>query len=180
MKSFIAIAVLGMVLFAKSPLVQAQECQQQLNEALRQIRELQQPVVRLTLPKLTGILKTRVTQYQADRICKDKGMRLPTARELVQVAQIENGAEGVSETKRDGYYLVKGSDSAGNPDHFYFSPKGYKRPSRDLGEYWFWSSSVRPDDSDYAYVLGGGVGLIDYLSRSNAYSYNAVRCVRSR
>ncbi|HAZ13361.1 MAG: hypothetical protein A2X86_14940 [Bdellovibrionales bacterium GWA2_49_15] len=182
MKSFIAIAVVGMVLFAESPLVvQAQECEQRLNEAERQIRELEQQVARLTLPKLTGILKTRVTQYEAERICKGKGMRLPTARELAQVAQIEHGAEGISETERDGYNLVKGSDSSGNPDHFYFSYKGYKRPADDLG-YWFWSSSVHPDDSDYAYSLDGLVGDVYHLYRSNVsyYDADAVRCVRSR
>lgn len=102
---------------------------------------------------------------------------MPTAREFALYAQ-NLGAQGISETAKDGYYLVKGSDSAGNPDHFYFSYKGYQRPAGDLGNYWFWSSSVHPDDSDYAYYLYGDDGHVYYGYRSSDVVISAVRCVR--
>lgn len=179
MKSFIAIVVVTMAVFAKSPLAQAQECQQRLDEAERQIRELQQQVTGLTLPKLTGILKSSVSQYEAERICRDRNMRLPTARELALVVQYEHGAEGISETKKDEYRLIRGTDGAGNPDHFYFSNKGYKRPAGHLGNHWFWSSSVHPDGSNNTYKLDGYDGEIYDVSRTFTY-FNAVRCVQSR
>lgn len=124
---------------------------------------------------LTGILKTNVNRYEAEKICKDNGMRLPTARELAEVSQ-SFGAEGISETPKEGYYLVNGSDSTGQPDRFYFSYKGYQRPSGDFGSYWFWSSSVT--DSYLAYKLNGFNGDLDYFIPG--YDLHAVRCVRLR
>ena len=133
-------------------------------------------------PDMTDILKTGVDQFEAEKLCLDKGMRLPTARELAldAIARKALPSSAISETKKDGYYLVKGTDSAGNPDHFYFSPKGYKRPAGDLGNKWFWSSSVHPDDSLDAYVLNGFNGYIYYGDRSDDYYVYAVRCVQSR
>ena len=127
---------------------------------------------------LTGILKTSVTLTEAKKICHDKGMRLPTARELALASQ-SMGAKGISETKKDGYYLVKGSDSSGKPDPFYFNNKGYRRPAGELGNYWFWSSSGHPDYSGNAYILVGTYGYIDGVYYRH-YSSNAVRCVQSR
>lgn len=183
MKSFIAIIVVAMALFVESPLAQAEECEQRLDEvdeAMHQVQELQKQVARLTLPRLTGILKTGVSQHEAERICRDRGMRLPTARELALIAQYDHGAEGISETEKDGYDLVRGSDSAGNPDHFYFSDKGHKRPVGDLGNTLFWSSSVHPDYPDYAFLLDGYDGGFYYNSSSYNSYFIAVRCVRSR
>jgi len=151
-----------------------EDCQQQIAER----KAAQAKLLKEVTPELTGIL-TGVSQYEAERICRNEGMRLPTARELALVAQ-SLGAEGISETKKNGYYLVKGSDSIGNPDHFYFSNKGYKRPAGELGNKWFWSSSVHPVYSNSAYRLNGNHGYIYDYNRSN-YNYNyAVRCVRSR
>ena len=134
-------------------------------------------------PNLTDIVRNadgsvrHMNQYDADSYCRNQGQRLPTARELALYSQ-SLGAQGISETKKDGYYLVKGSDSAGIPDNFYFSSKGYQRPSGDLGSFWFWSSSVHPDFSDNAYVLYGDNGGID--GDRGGFDINAVRCVRSR
>ncbi len=133
-------------------------------------------------PELTGILKTEVTQHEAEDVCRDRGMRLPTARELALVSQ-SLGAEGISETKKDGYYLVKGKDRTGNPDHFYFSEKGYKRPAGELGDCWFWSSSVFEVFSGWKYMLNGysgGFHIVMDTSYGNGDSPYAVRCVRSR
>jgi len=181
MKKTITLGLMMLGLFATS--VQAEtkhchtieDCQQQIAERKADLAKLLKDVT----PELTGILKTGVSQHEAENICLDKGMRLPTARELALVAQ-SLGAQGISETKKDGYYLVKGSDSVGNPDRFYFSYKGYKRPAGDLGNKWFWSSSVHPDVSNSAYTLYGVNGVIDFDERSYDVSSNAVRCVRSR
>ena len=180
MKNTITLGLMMLGLFATS--LQAkevcdtiEECQKLKTKVEARLAELLKDVT----PELTGILKTGVSQYEAERICADEGMRLPTARELALVAQ-SLGAQGISETKKDGYYLVKGSDSAGNPDHFYFSYEGYKRPAGDLGSRWFWSSSVHADYSDYAYLLDGYNGDFYYDYRSYDYLNVAVHCVRSR
>lgn len=182
MKKTITLGLMMLGLFATS--VQAEtkhchtveDCRKLKVEVEADLAELLKDVT----PELTGILKTGVSQYKAERICADEGMRLPTARELALVAQ-SLGAQGISETKKDGYYLVKGSDSAGNPDHFYFSYKGYKHPAGDLGSKWFWSSSVHPDFSSNAYLLVGDDGDIGNVYRSYDYHIvSAVRCVRSR
>lgn len=150
-----------------------EQCRAMQAQVEARIQELLKDVT----PKLTGILKSGVTQYEAESICRDKGMRLPTARELALVAQ-SLGAQGISETEKDGYYLVKGSDSAGNPDHFYFSYKGYSRPAGDLGRHVFWSSSVHPVYSIYAYDLDGVFGGIEGVRRSHVSDDGAVRCMR--
>ena len=151
-----------------------EDCQQQIAER----KAAQAKLLKEVTPELTGIL-TGVSQYEAERICRNEGMRLPTARELALVAQ-SLGAEGISETRKDGYRLIRGTDSAGNPDNFYFSYKGYQRPAGDLGNKWFWSSSVHPYVSRDAYVLGGNNGDFGYGPRSYVYNFIAVRCVRSR
>jgi len=191
MKKTITLGLMLFGLFATS--VQAQtkhchtveDCQQQIAERKADLAELLKDVT----PRLTGILKTEVSQDEAKSICEeegkrlgDPGMRLPTARELAldAIARKALPSSAISETKKDGYSLVKGSDSVGNPDHFYFSYKDYKRPAGDLGNKWFWSSSVHPDYSVYAYVINGVNGVIDYVSRSYDYDYGAVRCVQSR
>lgn len=184
MKNILSFTLMMLGLFATS--VQAEtkhchtieDCQKLKAEVEADLAEL----VKDATPELTGILQGGVSQYEAERICEDNGMRLPTARELALVAQ-SLGAEGISETKKEGYYLVRGSDSAGNPDLFYFSYKGYKRPAGDLGNKWVWSSSVDPDYSNLAFRLNGLNGEFDFYNRSadNYYNiFNAVRCVRSR
>ena len=183
MKKTITLGLMMLGLFATS--VQAkevcdtiEECQKLKTKVEARLAELLKDVT----PELTGILKTGVDQYEAEKICLDKGMRLPTARELAldAIARKALPSSAISETKKDGYYLVKGSDSVGNPDHFYFSYKDYKRPAGDLGNKWFWSSSVHPYYSDIAYRLYGNYGGIYNVNRSYDNYYNAVRCVQSR
>jgi hypothetical protein len=194
MKKIFTFGVMMLGLFATT--VQAEtkhchtieDCRKQIAERNADLAELLKNVT----PELTGILKTRVTWQQAKDVCdnhKDTNgnndYRLPTARELAQVSQ-SLGAQGIIEVKdvsekdkENGYYLLKGSDSEGNSDHFYFSHKGYERPAGDLGIKWFWSSSVHPHFSNSAYSLYGVWGHVDYVGRS-VDSNSAVRCVRSR
>lgn len=121
----------------------------------------------------------RLYQDEAIEHCETKGSRLPTAREYALFA-LEFGAKEVSETENDRNYLVKGSDSEGNPDYFYFDSNGYYRPSNDLGRNWFWTSSNSPDYAEFAYVFNGILGYVSYGYR-NGYNgsdrYYAVRCI---
>lgn len=139
-------------------------------------------------PRLIGLARNpdgrarRMDHHGADRYCRDKGQRLPTARELARYAQ-GLGAQGISATPNADFRPVRGSDPAGNSDPFHFSLKGYRPPPGDLGEVFLWSSSVDPVHSDYAYILFGADGEIEPLERDRDGYYfanGAVRCVRSR
>lgn len=181
-KTLLSLMILGQFITsvqakeACNPCVTVECHQRQMAHLELSIQEIEKKVT----PKLTGILKTGVSQYEAKRICQDMGMRLPTARELALVSQ-NLGAQGISETQKDRhYYLVKGSDSAGNPDHFYFSFKGYNPPAGDLGTYTFWTSSVHPTFFHSAYLLDASVGVIESIPRGDDFSSEAVRCVKVR
>tara|TARA_Y100000590_G_scaffold445177_1_gene576939 strand:- start:1067 stop:1573 length:507 start_codon:yes stop_codon:yes gene_type:complete len=130
-----------------------------------------------TVPEMTGVLGTGVSHDQAIKICSEKGMRLPTVRELALYAE-SRGAQGISETEKPRHYLIKGSDAEGNSDPFYFSYKGYEPPEGELGEYWFWTSSIPSDYTPVAYLLMGKYGDITYSVRNYFFRHIAVRCVR--
>lgn len=78
------------------------------------------------------------------------------------------------------YVRIVTMDPSGQKDQFYFSRVGYKWPDGDLGWNWFWSSSVVPDMSDYAYFLSGPLGDITWeKNRDYRHVLNtnfAVRC----
>jgi hypothetical protein len=138
-----------------------------------------------------------MNQYDAERTCREQGTRLPTARELAVYSQ-SLGARGIRETAhpgvvtsdttvraeieqmdRDGYPPIYVANSSGQRAvDFYFNYSGYQRPAGDLGNLWFWSSSVPPDASAYAYLLSGLSGDVAYYYRSYAGDLSAVRCVR--
>lgn len=134
-------------------------------------------------PELTEILKTGVSQRQAEEICENKGMRLPTARELARLAQ-GRGAEGISTTRKAAHYnLIKGSDIGGHPDYFFFSSKGHESPAGDLGSKSLWSSSTLTSSvSGFkldALSLNSNGSLVRAY-RDNGHEIHAVRCVESR
>jgi hypothetical protein len=130
----------------------------------------------------------------AVKYCEKDGKRLPTVREQALLSQ-SMGSKGLKETtfadiktsdakvsaeitqmNKDGYYAFYKKNQAGETVvDFYFNYNGYKKPTGDLGENYFWSSSVHPVYSSYAYELFGCGGYIYY-----GYDYGAVRCVRSR
>lgn len=79
----------------------------------------------------------------------------------------------------DGYYPIYTRNDAGQRVvDFYFNYSGYQRPAGDLGSNWFWSSSVHPDRSYYAYYLNGHFGVIVSAYRDD--DGGAVRCVARR
>jgi hypothetical protein len=122
---------------------------------------------------------------------------LPTARELAVYSQ-SLGARGIRETAhpgvvtsdttvraeieqmdRDGYYPIYVANSSGQRAvDFYFNSSGYQRPAGDLGNLWFWSSSVHPVFSDSAYNVNGVNGVFGLDLRSPYSDGSAVRCVR--
>ena len=113
---------------------------------------------------------------------------LPSARELAQLASQHCtsdllgkepcGAAGISETAEDGYKQVSAKNADGKNDSFYFNYSGYQQPAGDLGNNWFWSSSVNSIDSDGAFDLYGGYGFVGNVSRRK-FS-DAVRCARGQ
>ncbi|MBN21254.1 MAG: hypothetical protein CL678_08190 [Bdellovibrionaceae bacterium] len=127
------------------------------------------------LPDLTDLIKTKVDYYEAEKICEDRGMRLPTAREMALLFQTR-GAE-ISETEQDGFYPVDGRDVIGNPDFFYFSWKEYKRPEDKLEQHTFWTSSIRPELHTAAYTFNGYLGDVMDEPRARRV-FTSVRCVR--
>ncbi len=118
-----------------------------------------------------------MTQSDAMSYCANQGMHLPSARELAELSA-SLGAAGISETPKAGYYLVSAINADGKSDKFYFSYAGYKRPAGDLGNNWFWSSSVDSSNSDYAYYLYGINGFVDVFFLD--HNKLAVRCVDDR
>ena len=118
---------------------------------------------------------------QADAIqyCWIEGAHLPSARELAQLS-MSLGATGIM--------VSCGSDSLCHPvnetnpagsDSFNFSYAGYQRPPGDLGNNWFWSSSV------YSYYPDSALGLSGFDGRIQTFYPGiteniAVRCVSGR
>ncbi|RYZ94241.1 MAG: hypothetical protein EOP11_26645 [Proteobacteria bacterium] len=109
----------------------------------------------------------RANQSGAAAACAAKGMRLPTLRELAQLAT-SRGAKGIKEQSEiretdlaGGYILETPTDPSGKRDDFYYNSLGYREPDRGAGKQAFWSSSAC-----VACVLGGG-------GASSAYAFDA-------
>jgi hypothetical protein len=117
--------------------------------------------------------------------CSSKGSRLPTARELAQIAT-QMGAKGIleknvvdSELKGvapEGYFLVATVNSDGTKDQFYYNFSGYVPPADGSAKLLnWWSSSVQSGYSNYSYVLLGKTGN---LFPSNRFTQNLALCVQ--
>lgn len=131
--------------------------------------------------KFTRILERGVSQFEAVSICEDRGMRLPTARELALYG-MSRGAEGIIEFSDNKRSLIYGMDKDGYEDKFYYNERGYWRPFfvLRLGDPTFlWSSSFHPEDSFRPYVFYYSSGHIDndFHSARRSFKYGVVRCV---
>ncbi len=124
-----------------------------------------------------------MSQFDAVDYCANQGMHLPSARELAQLSQ-SLGARGIKEDYEfpgpaayynPGYIPVNGKNSDGKIDSFYFDFHGYNRPAGDLGNNWFWSSSVNRYYIGDAFILDGRDG--DVFRFPQSVSHVAVRCV---
>lgn len=131
-------------------------------------------------------LKYELNQYEASEQCKQVGLRLPTARELIK-EQLDNGAilvevadfnqgklsQGVSASK---LYLVSAINSDGSRDQFYTNYNdNYQVSSSPVKYLWTWSSSTFAENSDRAFGFDGRAGFLGGGARTNG-KYSA-RCV---
>lgn len=117
-----------------------------------------------------------MTQQKAIDYCASQSQHLPSARELAQLSA-SLGAKGILAEAMNDSYPITAKNLDGTIDQFNFSYTGYKRPAGDLGNNWFWSSSVRPNLSYGTFYFSGGVGRVGSFNRS--YDI-AVRCVAGR
>ncbi len=154
------------------------------------VKKLAIKPVRSVPPELTDILPRwpngsirNTTYFEAESICSSRGQRLPTAREWALYAQAF-GAEGVSEIDpEDGLHiLIRGLDSVGSPDLFYYSSWGYLR-SKTQDYHSYWSSSILPLDEVpaghiEAYTFSNFWGVINSSGLDEPYA--TVRCVQPR
>lgn len=151
------------------------ECQQLKARVDARIQELDGVIARYADGRVR-----HMNQFDAMSYCASRGMHLPSARELAQLAA-SRGAAGISETAKNGYYPVSAINADGKVDDFYVSYAGYNSPSGDLGNNWFWSSSVFSFSPYEAYVFNGSHGPHSdggNFGNHSRYSVNfAVRCV---
>lgn len=159
------------------------ECQARIAQdqaTLKQLQSCQMPA-----PAFLDIVKNAdgsvKTMNQADAIqyCASQGAHLPSARELAQLS-MSLGAKGIvdaCDSSDSSCYSVKATNADGSSDNFNFSYAGYQRPAGELGNNWFWSSSVYSNHSDFAFGLNGNFGVVVSAYRSSNY---AVRCVSGR
>ncbi len=129
-----------------------------------------------------------MNQADAIKACAKHGMHLPAIRKLVELNQAA-GLEirkSIECTYDDhlirGFRNESGVTPDGKYDHFCISNRNYTRPSGDLGNYWFWSSSVNPQypflgvafEGDHGFV----VDLDTRVTNGKRHFYDlAVRCV---
>jgi hypothetical protein len=76
---------------------------------------------------------------------------------------------------------MKGTNSAGELDHFYYSNNGYQKP-QDYDHMWIpklWSSSVNSEARTIVYALDVVLGGVYSAFRFQDVDFH-VRCVRSR
>ncbi len=99
-----------------------------------------------------------MNQFDADKFCKDGGTRLPAKEELEQLAD----------------YLGRGTVQEYSP----YLADGKTDFLPGLSNHWFWSSSVLPKYSDWAYLFSGEYGIVFHDLRYK--DDHAVRCVADR
>jgi uncharacterized protein (TIGR02145 family) len=111
------------------------------------------------------------------------GNHLPSALELAQISQSLGSSLSYQDSiNTEGQYLVSATNPDKTRDRFYFNYKGYyHRPKGDLGNFWFWSSSVFTDNTDQVWVLYGVDGGVTVDNGTVSYpSQLAVLCVRDQ
>lgn len=131
---------------------------------------------------------TELNQLEAQAICELKGMRLPTARELV-IRATDYGIEFLDfkdvKTKEQikKYTVVNVINPDGKEDKFYYRNTKddkalYKAPSNEFGRLWFWSSSYHLDNSELAYMFYGKYGSLYYYDAETKANISTAYCVK--
>lgn len=132
-----------------------------------------------------GTIKHVINQYQAVKLCKAQGKRIPTARELA-VEATKYGAEilEMSEVTSDkvpySYVLVSYVNESGKEDRFYYSYRKYLLPetNSDLENYEIWTSSTLYDKPTHAYKFNVSKGYFtNYQSKGFRYDGFTTVCV---
>ncbi len=159
------------------------------------VAESQTSIIADTAKNSDGSVKLMNYQDALDH-CTRQEMRLPSARELAELSQ-SLGAKGIKETifpntkvndevraertqnLSQGYYAIYSTNAKGEQTiDFYFSESGYQKPSNELGEFWFWSSSHISTNKNVVYGLSGSEGFLGFGSLDPTYVYFAVRCAK--
>jgi hypothetical protein len=146
------------------------ECQSLEAQVKARIAELSPaPALGPIVRKADGSVR-RMTRSAAAEYCASLGGRLPTAKALA----LAMNPQGVTETSTEDSYEIR---PIGQPS-FQYSYANYKRPSGDEGNNYFWSSSLRPNYGDIAFVFVGISGA--FVDDVRTYDDGAVRCVGGR
>ncbi len=205
MKTFaIAAVALGAILIQGTPVAQAQNCEQRVDELERRVRELEAQFAGLsdgsgnaeTRRTTTGAVFTRVTRSGFGESWRD-----PSGMIWGDIAQNANGwarsmdqyqateycqSLGAQLPSRADFARLRGymgattatSENAGTG----YTPQVLPHLTRQVdGRPWsnfFWSS-FHPDYSGFAYGFGGRVGVIGVRDRAYEYA-GRVRCVARR
>jgi hypothetical protein len=118
-----------------------------------------------------------MSQEEAAQYCASQGARLPSARELTQLS-VSLGAKGIVDSCGSEWSCAKRKhiqNADGTNDEFYFNYSGYQPPAGDLGNNWFWSSSVDSRYPEFGFFFNGvdgGIFMNLWVNRRHA-----VRCV---
>ena len=119
----------------------------------------------------------------AVQYCANQGAHLPSTRELAQLST-SLGAKGIVDscgTDKNCRKIIYIHNTDDSKDEFYFSSSGYSRPAGDLGNNWFWSSSVY-SGFYYPFIFDGFNGHVGGINTDAPDSSNieAVLCVSDR
>ncbi len=161
-----------------------EECQVLKDKVEQKIEDLQNNSQPLFIE--TDSTNEIMTNVEAVQYCKDKGGRLPSAREWAQYSKSQ-GAKGTLElsfvfNKLDGqappdYKLISAMNVDGSNEKFYYNNLGYSFVvSPNTTSYWYWSSSTHSNSSDGGYVFNESLGQLFYLSNA-PHAALSVRCV---
>ena len=162
---FFLSALLCLSANAAQPCTSVADCQARISQEQATLETLlagQAPAFHAIAKNSNGSVKF-LLQKEAVQYCADQGAHLPSARELARLS-MRLGAKGIAEVTSpipdDSYFKISARNTDGSLDKFYFSFKGYQRPTDEIGNNWFWSSSVESDNFTAAFYLSGKDGFI--------------------
>ena len=121
-----------------------------------------------------------MTQQNAIDYCASQQNHLPSAIEMALLSQSfqAKGLYSNCPNNDSRCYHIRAKNLDQSIDEFNFSYWGYTQPEGDLGNNWFWTSSVDPDSPDVGFIFDGEAGDVNH--NYNHIYYSAVRCVAGR
>ena len=109
-----------------------------------------------------------MNQKDAETYCKNLGAELPSG-----YIEDQNGKHGGKDSDFVALRKYMGAKSLAG----YGAPEGYAPEILPNLTGWNWSSSVLPDNTNFAYDFDGRDGLVSHYYRSSSFSFYGVRCV---